>query len=50
VTVVWSQAPLGQYSAVGTWSWGPPSNPYQLSAASAPFEVVPVAGTPGPPA
>jgi len=46
VTVVWSQAPLGQYSAVGTWSWGADSNPCQLSATSAPFEVLPVAGTP----
>ncbi len=39
VKLMWNQDPPGEYTAVGTWAFGPPSSPYQYSASSQPFVV-----------
>lgn len=45
VQLVWNQDPPGEYTAVGTWAFGPSSSPYQDSASSQPF-VVSITGPP----
>lgn len=39
VSLTWPAVPSGQFTAVATWSWNGPSQPYTVNVGSAPFTV-----------